>query len=228
LQILPGDPGVDVGLQIDLLVAAGLLDRWRNPDGSQYLQVRTWSRHQKVDKPSQVRVAREGSRKLAIPQAARRELATRYGCPPGGEVEAECYYCGAVGVVHWFKRRDGSPSYWVAFSALEIDHFVSEINGGSGTAENLVLACRECNRSKADRDGETFLKTISTRAREGSRGLPALREGNGGEGKGGERNYLSNVLSNRPARAREPVLEAGPRAIGDDLGAVVAKLKARA
>ena len=33
----------------------------------------------------------------------------------GGQVDAQCYYCGAFGQVHWHKLSNGRPSGWVTF-----------------------------------------------------------------------------------------------------------------
>ena len=87
-------------------------------------------------------------KKVAIPLPVRREVAVRYGCPPGGETTAACFYCGKPGGIQWFRRRDGRPSSWVWFE-LELDHVVAESRGGPTVADNLVLACRSCNRRKA-------------------------------------------------------------------------------
>jgi hypothetical protein len=86
-------------------------------------------------------------KKKAIPNAVRRAVALKYGCPPGGTVSAPCQYCLAPGAIHWHRKLDGSPSYWVSFDH-ELDHVHPELLGGSGTAENIVLACRPCNRRK--------------------------------------------------------------------------------
>lgn len=91
----------------------------------------------------------------AIPLAARREVAIRYGCEPGCETPAACFYCGAEGRVQWMRRSDGAPSYWVNFPGLELDHFHPARLGGGH--DQLVLACRPCNRSKKDKTPATFL-----------------------------------------------------------------------
>lgn len=44
----------------------------------------------------------------------------------------ECFYCGRV----------------IAFKEATIDHIVPKSKGGSWRLENLVLACRKCNRIK--------------------------------------------------------------------------------
>lgn len=88
--------------------------------------------------------------KAKIPWQVRREIATRYGCPPGGTVVAPCHYCAVPGQIWWPTRRDGKPSAWVHF-AHEIDHVVPESAGGPTVADNLVLACRRCNRRKSAR-----------------------------------------------------------------------------
>lgn len=87
--------------------------------------------------------------KRAIPNESRRALARRAGCEPGSAVDAPCHYCGRPGRVCWtWKRLDGTPGQWVTFQGLEIDHVVPEFHGGTSDPENLVLACRPCNRRK--------------------------------------------------------------------------------
>lgn len=87
-------------------------------------------------------------RKKAIPNRIRRELALRYGCPPGGEIQVPCHYCGTLDFIFWHQKYGGEPSTWVSFGH-EIDHVHPEVLGGEATLENLVLACRSCNRRKA-------------------------------------------------------------------------------
>lgn len=95
-------------------------------------------------------VAVKPYRKAAIPNAVRREVALRYGCPPGGEIEVECHYCPRRAAIHWFTLSSGRPSSWVWFGH-ELDHVIPEYLGGPTIAENIVLACRRCNRSKGAR-----------------------------------------------------------------------------
>lgn len=82
-------------------------------------------------------------RKKPISGAARRELARRYGCGEGQIKWAHCAYCEAPGRITWWPGRA-----WISFTSLEIDHVVPESKGGTGHPDNLVLACRRCNRSK--------------------------------------------------------------------------------
>jgi hypothetical protein len=42
--------------------------------------------------------------------------------------------------------------------AYEVDHFEPKARGGADTLDNLVLACRPCNRAKRDKPPEVFLK----------------------------------------------------------------------
>lgn len=86
-------------------------------------------------------------KKRAIPCSVRRDVAVKYGCPPGGDVIVPCHYCGAPDTIHWPRLYGGRPGAWVAFGH-EMDHAVPEFHGGSSTADNIVLACRPCNRSK--------------------------------------------------------------------------------
>lgn len=89
--------------------------------------------------------------KKAIPAQVRRSIAKRYGCPPGGEVEAKCAYCSFVGSIRWFVQPTDRGSGWVAFSGLELDHVEAELHGGPSSQDNLTLACRGCNRSKGSK-----------------------------------------------------------------------------
>jgi 5-methylcytosine-specific restriction endonuclease McrA len=87
--------------------------------------------------------------KKAIPAAVRRELAARHGCAPGASVDVKCAYCPSIGQVHWIVQPTDRGPGWVTFTGLEMDHIAAEIAGGATTAENLVLACVPCNRSKS-------------------------------------------------------------------------------
>lgn len=90
-------------------------------------------------------------RKRAIPQATRRAVARRYGCPEPGQVVAVCAYCLNVGVVCWHALYSGRASGWVQFLDLDLHHVIPESRGGAGSPANIVLACRSCNRSIRDR-----------------------------------------------------------------------------
>lgn len=116
-----------------------------------FYRIKNWLKHQKVDHPSKSRIFREGSRKLAISQEVRRAVAIKYGCEPGEEIEAKCYYCSTQGLIHWWRNKNGKPSGWVSFVGLELDHLEDEYGGGAGVPENIVLSCRHCNRSKGTR-----------------------------------------------------------------------------
>jgi 5-methylcytosine-specific restriction endonuclease McrA len=89
-------------------------------------------------------------RKKAIPNAVRRGVALKYGCPPGGRLIVSCHYCGAADEIFWHRNFDGSPSGWVSFGH-ELDHVYPEFLGGLATVDNIVLACRSCNRRKGHR-----------------------------------------------------------------------------
>lgn len=51
-----------------------------------------------------------------------------------------CQYCGKVG------------------GKLEADHIIPFSKGGTDDMDNLVTACRKCNRQKRDKSVEEFLK----------------------------------------------------------------------
>jgi hypothetical protein len=148
MEVMPKEDAQVFDDWLQLFVAAGRLEQFAAPDGSLYLRVAKWEKHQRVDKPGKSRISREGSRKFAIPFETRRMVANKYGCDPGQSVEAACFYCGAPGRVHWHNLANGRPSAWVTFPGLELDHLECEFFGGQNHSENIVLACRNCNRSK--------------------------------------------------------------------------------
>lgn len=94
-------------------------------------------------------------RKAAIPAAVRRDLASRYGCPPGETVTVGCHYCGGLAHITWWRLSSGLPGSWVHFGH-EIDHLDPESLGGPTTVDNLVLACQPCNRQKATKPHASF------------------------------------------------------------------------
>lgn len=90
-------------------------------------------------------------KKATIPASVRREVAIRAGAIPGKEVRIFCAYCGEPGWASWvWLKEDGTPTSWVALT-LELDHVIAEFRGGPTTADNIVLACRPCNRRKGHR-----------------------------------------------------------------------------
>lgn len=178
MEVMPREDAASVEAMIDLLIACGRLSRMVAADGSTYLQVDKWEKHQRVDKPSKSRFPRESSRKAAIPAEARRKVAQKYGCEPGGEKDVACYFCGQPGSIWWPKLNSGRPSGWVAFSGVELDHLHPEVMGGDTDAENLVLSCRACNRGRRDRTMFEFAAKLSG-SLESSRGLMEGKEGKG-------------------------------------------------
>lgn len=87
----------------------------------------------------------------AINRAMREAVASRYGAEPGDIIHIGCYYCRALIWIDWsdhrrvrFLDRDDRPF-------PELDHVEPLFWGGAHSAENLVPACRHCNRSKGPR-----------------------------------------------------------------------------
>lgn len=180
MQVLPNDD-IDVSTLLDMLVSADLLNIYTTDDNDKRAyQIKHFEDHQKVDHPAKSKIKESVSRKLAIPLAARRSLALKYNCKPGASTEASCYYCGFKGKIYWQKLNNGNPGSWVYFQGLEIDHLEPESHGGISESTNLVLACRECNRSKHNKNLFEFIAND----REESRCVAP--EGNGKEGKGKE------------------------------------------
>lgn len=168
MQVFPGDE-VNVAELLDLLIQVGLLEWYFDSESrSEFLKIKNFEKHQKVDKPSKCKFPRESSRKLAIPNEVRRAVAKKYGCAPGGDVDATCFYCGEHGYIRWWKKQNGQPSGWVS-TTLSYDHVTPEFEGGTFEPENLVLACNSCNKSKGVKEFYDFLLAS---AREASRIFP--------------------------------------------------------
>lgn len=185
MEVMPREPAGIVDASVQLLAAAGRLEWFVDDDGRSYYRVAKWEDHQRVDHPAKSKIFRESSRKLAIPLSARRAVAEKYGCQPGEVKDAACFYCGAPGSVHWWKLADGRPSGWVVFPGLELDHLESEAAGGETSKENIVLACRACNRGKGKKHWLDFFSSqFFASPRETARSLAPEVEGKGKERKG--------------------------------------------
>lgn len=215
MMIFPADD-VNIAELIDLLVAAEMLDYLEavNEDDSPLIRINNWKAHQKVDNPAKSKFPSENYRKLAIRNEDRLAVARKYGCEPGMTAKADCFYCGAPGVIHWWNSN-GKPTRWVSISDLEFDHFVPEFHGGEGDSGNLVLACRSCNRAKGTRNPIDFLGAkieTSEESREEYRALPPGKERKGRETET-ERKGTGNSKTGRNGLATESErMAAGPGA----------------
>lgn len=219
LQVLPAD-SVDAELLIDLLVATELIERIDLEDGRVALYLPNFERHQKISHKTPTKLPIAKGKKRNIPTPVRRAVAIKYGCQPGKDIEAACYYCGAKGKIWWPTLTSGRPHSWVCFSGLEIDHFVPENTGGEGIEENIVLSCRYCNRSKQSKDAIEFFCKRNNIIPENSG--PFRPEGKGREGKGEE--------SIEPASAAKESLEKkvyrrGKEVLGSGAGGFISKLR---
>jgi hypothetical protein len=190
MEVMPRENALVFDDWLQFFEAVGRIDRYYAPDGSNYFRIGKWELHQRVDKPSKSRVAREGSRKLAIPLAVRRQVAGKYGCQPGESKDATCFYCGTPGSIHWHRLSSGRPSAWVTFPGLELDHVEPEHYDGQATVDNIVLACRGCNRSKRFTEWIAHLCMANSVPTQQSFAKP--REDSGTEGKGKEQGKERN------------------------------------
>ncbi len=173
MELMPREKLSEVDKAFQLLEACERIELFVSDCGNTCYRIAKWSSHQKVDRPSKSKILRETSRKLAIPQSVRRDIAKKYGCQPGKQKKVDCYYCGLQGEVYWFAFPDGRPSSWVTFPGLEIEHLIAESEGGETQSENLVLACRNCNRSKGTKHWVDFmLSRAFANNREASRKNP--------------------------------------------------------
>ena len=196
LLILPSDDSFDANQMLDLLISCDLVERFIDEDSdTSFLTIKNWFVHQKVDKPTKSKILKEGARKAVIPSWVRQKVAKKYGCIPGKTKECECYFCGTKGNIYWSSRkRNGEPSTWVSFS-LELSHFIPESNNGVTDDTNIVLACRNCNRSMGVKnafdwlfDGEYSGNHQSNNIQEfrkNSRTFASTRDGKEGNGKEG-------------------------------------------
>jgi len=183
LQILPNDD-IEIEEHIDLLCAAGMIERVSLTDGRSILSLPNFSRHQKISHVTKTKFPVSSGKKRVIPFETRRGVAIKYGCKPGERKEVECYFCGAKGSIWWPLTSKGKPSGWVAFGNIELDHFIPENSGGNENKENIVLSCRYCNRSRGYKDPIQF---ICKSFPENSGDLPP-------EGKGRELNGRERIL----------------------------------
>lgn len=83
----------------------------------------------------------------------RAKVCERYGIVANaGWQHVACHWCGdRSGRVAWSvtgKQKVGWSTGW----GIEFDHLVPLSKGGPNTAENVVLSCRFCNRSRCNRD----------------------------------------------------------------------------
>lgn len=112
-------------------------------------------------------------RKTRIPDRVRVAVAERYGAKPGVECSAPCYHCGRPGLIYWYARKDGRGAQRVRFGH-ELDHVIPESAGGLTVPDNLVLACRPCNRSKGTK--ATAAPWASSGLAMNVRGAPLARQ----------------------------------------------------
>lgn len=89
--------------------------------------------------------------KTAIPGETKKAVVRRAGATPGGTTVATCHYCGAVGEIWWPLTYTGRIGSHIVLDGLEFDHVYPESKGGASTPDNIVLACRPCNRGKRDK-----------------------------------------------------------------------------
>jgi len=113
---------------------------YEDEDGRELILFLHWLRYQKINRPVTMQTV-PGYRKTAVPRAARRALAVAAGVSEG-RGEAHCFHCNAPGEITW-----AGPS-WVYFTGLEIGHKVPLSQGGTHSADNLILTCRSCTRKR--------------------------------------------------------------------------------
>lgn len=87
-------------------------------------------------------------KKRAIPGPVKVAVVRAASAKPGGTSPIECAYCGAKGEVWWPLTYTDKVGCHMVMKGFEFDHVHPEFHGGAATPENIVIACRPCNRSK--------------------------------------------------------------------------------
>jgi 5-methylcytosine-specific restriction endonuclease McrA len=90
-------------------------------------------------------------RKKAIPGWVKKAVVQREGAIPGATTTAHCHYCGCAGEIWWPLTYTGKVGAHVGLINLEFDHVFPEFHGGATSPDNMVIACRPCNRAKRDK-----------------------------------------------------------------------------
>lgn len=73
---------------------------------------------------------------------------------------------GSFTAAEWRARLaeyDGKCAYCGSTERIEIDHKTPVSRGGLNTIENIVPACRACNRRKSSKTAEEFASVIDRR-----------------------------------------------------------------
>lgn len=88
----------------------------------------------------------------AITQDLRQQVARRVGATPGQTLTVKCNYCPVLLVIDWSDPKRVRILDAQGKATPELDHVKALANGGSHTADNLVVSCLSCNRKKGTRD----------------------------------------------------------------------------
>lgn len=82
--------------------------------------------------------------------------------------EGCCWYCGCrVGGDHEYQHsKEGDWLLPAGIAFAEIEHQNPRSRGGTNCADNLVLACIECNRGKEDRTVDEYRAWLESRCGE--------------------------------------------------------------
>jgi 5-methylcytosine-specific restriction endonuclease McrA len=122
----------------DAVIAAARLYRKRNPGclrHDPYKSRAKWARLRALRKSRVQASSAHYTRDDVVRQLAQQNNA--------------CYYCGVD----------------LQATVFEVDHYIPLSKGGSNGPDNIVIACRFCNRSKNNRDPEVFIAELAARSR---------------------------------------------------------------
>lgn len=182
MRLLPGD-AVEIGPLLAELEEAGLVKKFE-VDGRLFGAIKDFRKYQRPKKPNAVHALPDELREfVSIDEEndptsnLRRELCD--------DQDGRCFYC-ATDITHYSKRHN----------SLDIDHRLPRSRGGTDARDNLVAACRACNRGKSDRSEGEWLAILRARIpnRSASAGFaPQMEDG------GGRREEVSEAIASSVA-----------------------------
>lgn len=88
----------------------------------------------------------------------RAKVCARYGIKVNeGWQHVPCHWCGDASIRVAWSMTGKQTAGWATGWGAEFDHLIPLSKGGPNTAENVVIACRRCNRSRCNRDAPSWL-----------------------------------------------------------------------
>lgn len=67
------------------------------------------------------------------------------------------HWCGDASIRVAWSMKGKQTAGWATGWGAEFDHLIPLSKGGPNTADNVVIACCRCNRSRCNRDSPSWL-----------------------------------------------------------------------